>query len=237
MRAVLPWLRSYTLAGVCKALQRLQIKSKAGRLHLHSPDRAYLTKIKWIRRAAALAEQYPHKVSLLYADEFSFYRQPYTGGGVYYPQGEEPTSPMYAGYNTRHRVGATLDAHTGKVVWVDGDVVGVQALCKLLEKVRLSYAEQHSIFIVWDNWHVHYQRDVAAKAWELNIQLLWLPTYAPWTNPIEKLWRWLKQTHIRNHRFAGQFPTLVDRVRQFLDSFEHGSHQLLRYVGLPPAIT
>ena len=29
------------------------------------------------------------------------------------------------------------------------------------------------------------------------IEPVWLPTYAPWLNPIEKLWRWLRQ-EVRN---------------------------------------
>jgi transposase len=225
---------------VCKALQRLGIKRKQGRLHLHSPDRAYLTKLGWIERASALAGQHPDTVSLLYADEWSFYRRPPTAGaGVYYPRAEEPTCQMYPGYNTYHRVGAALDAYTGRVVWLDDEVVGVKALCRLLSKIRERYGPERTIFLVWDNWHVHYQREVAAKASELGIQLLWLPTYAPWTNPIEKMWRWLTQTHIRNHSLSGQFDTLVHRVRSFLERFEHGSAELLRYVGLesPSPIT
>ena len=127
-----------------------------------------------------------------------------------------------------------MDAYTGKVVWVDDKVVGVRALCLLLERVRQAYGEEQTIFLVWDNWHVHYQKEVAAKAYELKIQLLWLPTYAPWTNPIEKMWRWLKQEHIHNHQLAAQFDILKERVRLFLNAFASGSTELLRYVGLLP---
>lgn len=233
LRAAFSWLARYSLAGVSKALKRLKVKHKQGRLHLHSPDEAYLIKIEWIRRAVELAQHNREEVSLLYADELTFYRQPVlAGGGVLYSSGrdEEPTYPVPAGYNTRHRLGAAMDANTGKVVWVEGKIVGTKALCQLLEKVRAAYGKEHTIFIVWDNWHVHYQAEVAAKAARLNIHLLWLPTYAPWTNPIEKLWRWLKQTHLRNHRLAGEFDTLKEKVSTFLDRFADGSSDLLRYV-------
>lgn len=46
----MPWLRSYSLPGVCKALQRLKVKRKQGRLSVHSPDADYLTKMRWIDR-------------------------------------------------------------------------------------------------------------------------------------------------------------------------------------------
>ena len=235
LRAVLPALHGYSLLGVCKALRRLGIKRKQGRLCVHSPDTAYSIKIRWIQRACQQATMHPHKVVVLYADELSFYRRPeLAGGGLYYPKGEEPIFPVAASYNTRHRVGAALDMLTGKVVWVEGKIVGVDALCQLLTKVRQAYGEEVTIFIVWDNWHIHYQREVAAKASELNIQLLWLPTYAPWTNPIEKLWRWLKQSVLHNHRLAEQFDLLKEQVRTFLSRFADGSTELLRYVGLLP---
>ena len=75
--------------------------------------------------------------------------------------------PSY-NYNTRHRVGSALDAITGRVVWVDDDdddkVVGVEALCLLLAKVRRCYGEERRIFLIWDNWHVHYQEKVGSHS-------------------------------------------------------------------------
>lgn len=231
----LPFLKDYTLPGICLALKRLGVKRKQGRVHVHSPDPSYLIKMRWIHRAWQLAKTQPDKVSLLYADELSFYKRPtLSGGGTFYPRGEEPTFEQVASYNTRHRVGAALDAITGRVVWVDDKVVGVEALCLLLSKIRQTYGEDRTILLVWDNWHIHYQEKVAATATEMGIGLLWLPTYAPWTNPIEKMWRWLKQEHLHNHHLATEFDTLKERVRQFLERFAQGSDQLLRYVGLSP---
>jgi hypothetical protein len=59
-----------------------------------------------------------------------------------------------------------------------------------------------------------------------------IPTYAPWLNPIEKLWRWLRQDVLRLHQWADDWPMLLSQVHAFLDQFAHGSRDLLRYVGL-----
>jgi hypothetical protein len=64
------------------------------------------------------------------------------------------------------------------------------------------------------------------------IEPVWLPTYAPWLNPIEKLWRWLRQDVLKMHRLAAHWSELRKRVNTFLDQFAEGSADLLRYVGL-----
>jgi hypothetical protein len=51
-------------------------------------------------------------------------------------------------------------------------------------------------------------------------------------NPIEKLWRWLRQDVLKLHRLAEDWQKVRGRVRGFLDQFAHGSQRLLEYVGL-----
>lgn len=72
----------------------------------------------------------------------------------------------------------------------------------------------------------------AAKQAPLPIQIVQLPTYASWCNPIEKLWRKLKQEVMHLHRWAADLPQLRDRIRAFLAGYADGSLELLRYVGL-----
>jgi hypothetical protein len=59
-----------------------------------------------------------------------------------------------------------------------------------------------------------------------------LPTYASWANPIEKLWRWVKQDILHLHPWADDLPELRAQVTGFLDQFRPESEDLLRYVGL-----
>jgi len=53
-------------------------------------------------------------------------------------------------------------------------------------------------------------------------------------NPVEKLWRWLKQNVLHLHRLSGDWPALRQHVADALDQFKDGSPYLLRYVGLLP---
>ena len=64
------------------------------------------------------------------------------------------------------------------------------------------------------------------------LEPVWLPTYAPWLNPIEKLWRWLRQDVLKLIHLTDDWRTLRARVNAFLDRFASGSQALLRYTGL-----
>ena len=75
----------------------------------------------------------------------------------------------------------------------------------------------------------------ASRKWgnlHLLIQLVPLPTYASWCNPIEKLWR--KVWHEQLHCLAGDLAKLREVVDTALTNFVEGSEELLLYVGLNP---
>ena len=96
-----------------------------------------------------------------------------------------------------------------------------------------AYPHARRIYVVQDNWSIHTHPEVlAALAGLPQITPVWLPTYAPWLNPIEKLWRWLRADVLKLHRLADAWAALRQRVNAFLDQFAAGSHALLRYVGL-----
>ena len=59
-----------------------------------------------------------------------------------------------------------------------------------------------------------------------------MPTYSPWLNPIEKLWRWLRQDVLKMHPLVEHFKELRQRVNSFLNQFDDGAEELLNYVGL-----
>jgi transposase len=73
-----------------------------------------------------------------------------------------------------------------------------------------------------------------AKHEKLPIKILQLPTYASWANPIEKLWRWVRQSVLHLHRLSDDWDELKQHIRDFILAFRKGSNELLRYVGLLP---
>ncbi len=84
-----------------------------------------------------------------------------------------------------------------------------------------------------DTWspHPHEEGREALRA-RPPLEPVWLPTSAPWLNPIEKRGRWLRAAVLKVHRRAGPWEALRARVKAFLDQVAPGSPALLRYGGL-----
>jgi hypothetical protein len=223
---------------------------------VRSPDPDYRAKLDQVAACRAKAEAAPSGAALLYLDEVTYYRQPSLAAGYAAARSTEPHAERSHRSNTATRVIAALNAHTGQVVALQARQIGVAELIRFYRKLIATYPGRR-LYVVQDNWPTHFHPDVLAAlerqttpfplrtppSWpsepspraarlDLPIQLVPLPTYAPWANPVEKLWRWLKQDVLHLHRHADDLPTLRALVLEFLQRFERGSPELLRYVGL-----
>lgn len=131
-------------------------------------------------------------------------------------------------------------------------------------EVAAAYPQAERIDVILDNWPVHFHPDLlvalqpqacpfpfprppnwpeapsaaAIRKWgdlRLPIRLVPLPTYASWLNPIEKLWRWLRQEVVHLHPWADDLPALHAAADAFFARFaanDAAGHDPLRYVGL-----
>jgi transposase len=234
IRQAVDELREHSLMTVQRLLVKLNLRYKRGRRYVHSPDPDYDRKLSAIAQVRAQVQADPARYVLLYEDEFSYYRRPSVAQGYALGGSDAPRALQGWGSNTRRRIAALLNAMTGTVLFEHRSRCGRAALIALFAQAQQAYPQADRIFIVLDNWSVHFHPEVLSSLRESCVELLPLPTYAPWTNPIEKLWHWLYKDLLSLHPFAHDWLQLQHRVSAWLDQFRFGSLDLLRYVGLYP---
>lgn len=230
IRATFDWLGNYTLSGVWRYLQRWDLRLRSARVQQFSPDPAYADKVRDLNMALWEARRYPDTVVAVFLDQMGFARWPEPAADW---AAVTPVADRHGSKQGLWRTMGALNALTGQVTYVDGYIVGRQKVIDCYKQLVQAYPQAERIYAIQDNWSIHKHPDVleALEQWP-QIEPVWLPTYAPWLNPIEKLWRWLKQDVLKLHRLAEDWQAVRDRVRQFLGQFAHGSQRLLEYVGL-----
>lgn len=231
LRTAMDALADYSISGLSRLVQRAGLRQKRGRMHVHSPDPDYVGKAAAVAQALTEARQHPETVTLLYQDEAGLFRQP-SLAPTWAAIGREPTATRSHHANAQHRICGALDAITGQVHWWAGDRTSVAVVRRFLADLRTHYGPHRRLILVWDNWLVHRHDAVLAMAKQQAIEVRFLPTYAPWLNPIEKLWRWLKQEVVHGHRFAEDWRHLKAAIAAFLNRFQQASPELIRYTGL-----
>jgi hypothetical protein len=249
-------IRVRTVPGMCQIIRRLKVSRKRARYHVHSPDPGYVEKLRAVRVNLLNGGPNPDGLVFLFEDEFTLYRHP-SLASTYERIGKlQPLAELGWKSNYTWRIAAGLNAWTGQVTYEQARYMDVAHLTRLYQKLAHTYPGS-DITVVEDNWPVHYHEDLLAALqsqsfpwgihrpgnWKpeprrrvqhlnLPIRLLFLPTYASWTNPIEKLWRLLKQEVLHLHRYADDWAGLKLRVWSFMDQFAQPSQELLRYIGL-----
>jgi len=230
IRASIEWLTTYTLSGVWRVLQSCGLGLHTSCARLFSPDPEYASKVRRLHRCLRDAARHPDTVVALFLDEFGYQRWP----EVAPTWGVETAVAQRAGNNQQWRTIGALNALTGQVNYLDGYIVGRQQVIKFYSLLDRAYPKTvNLIYVIQDNWNIHSHPDVLTALEDSpRLKPVWLPIYAPWLNPIEKLWRWLRQDILKMHRWVEDWPQVKQRVHDFLDQFAPGSSALLRYVGL-----
>lgn len=255
-----PWLKGLSIPTVHRTLRRLGISYKRGRSYVHSPDAEYTQKLACVQQALETVKENRETHVAFYQDEFAFRLQPRLAKDWTQTASKKPLAHQTLDSDEVCYGMGALNAYTGDLVYQQTDAATVLETHALYSKICQRYPKAERIYLIQDNRPVHLHPNLLAallpqtssfqkplppswvgkfskkigKLAQLPIEVLQLPTYASWTNPIEKLWRWVRQAVLHLHRLAEDWQTLQQRVMTFMEQFQGGSKQLLRYVGLLP---
>ncbi|MCH8292780.1 transposase [Candidatus Poribacteria bacterium] len=128
----------------------------------------------------------------------------YLLGGVVYPTGEG----LYQIFDRKR----TMEVQSY-----------LQTLCEMLD--------EYFIFLIWDNASTH-TTDMLCPffdAYAQQIYPVFLPTYSPWLNKIERLWRQMRADVTRNSFFA----SIADTCQTVIDWLGNVSyHKFMSLMGI-----
>jgi len=120
----------------------------------------------------------------------------------------------------RYSVLGALDAVTRRLIRVSTTGgVGAAAVCDLLRAVAAA-GRGWPVTLVLDNARYQHTAEVKALARALRIELLYLPSYSPNLNLIERLWRFVKKEALasRYRPTFAEFRSAIDDCLDHLDT-------------------
>jgi putative transposase len=179
-------------------LQSLGWRWKRAKLVAKDNDPERISKLARIR---FVWENLRAREVLLFADELDIHLLPKVGY-PWMPQGQQ-VEVMTPGKNEKHYLASGWDIRTGVVHPCFGARKTNQLFRDLLDTIHLRYPARHydRIYVVVDNYRIHKAKPV--RDWLVahpRFELLWLPTYCPRANPIERIFGDIHDKVTRNHK-------------------------------------
>jgi len=135
------------------------------------------------------------------------------------------------GVPKRHYGLGAVNYHTGETVVLFRRRKRRREVAELLEAL----VEKHptgTIFVAWDNADTHQDDEIEAivRGAAGRLVLLYLPTYSPWLNPIEMLWRHFRRVVTHGELFQ-TVAALLQAAREFFDRYNRVPQQVLSLIG------
>jgi len=124
----------------------------------------------------------------------------------------------------RFNVLGAVDALTKEIITVVNETtVNADTVCQLLRKLA-AHVTEGAITVVLDNARYQKCAVVQAYAAALGIELLYLPSYSPHLNLIERLWRFVRKECLYSHYYA-TFPEFRTALEYCLAT-AHRDHRI-----------
>jgi transposase len=117
----------------------------------------------------------------------------------------------------RHNVLGAFNAVTHELITVKNDAyVNSTTVMELIKDIRSRYKGQ-KITVVMDNASYQRCKAVMGCAQKYDVELLFLPSYSPNLNLIERLWKFVKKT-VLNNRYYGDFISFKEGIEYCLEN-------------------
>lgn len=89
-----------------------------------------------------------------------------------------------------------------KVLVQEDEMLNAEATISFLRKIEEAYPTKTKIHIFCDNARYYHNKSVTKYLKDSKIKLHFLPPYSPNLNPIERLWKWMKERVLYNTYYS-----------------------------------
>jgi putative transposase len=168
-----------------------------------------------------------------YADEFNVSWLP-TLRAMWSPLGQQVMIPTPRQPYKRYGLGA-VNYHTGGTVVLFRQHKRRREVAELLQAL-LDQHPTETVYVAWDNSSTHENDEVEAvvRAAAGRLVLLYLPTYSPWLNPIEMLWRQFRR-EVTHCELFESVKALLQAAQAFVDQCNACPMRVLSIIGALPS--
>ncbi len=149
------------------------------------------------------------------------------------PVGQQVMIPTPRQPYKRYGLGA-VNYHTGKTVVLFRRRKRRLEIAELLQALLVKHPEGN-VYVAWDNSNTHEDNEVeeVLRAASGRLILLYLPTYSPWLNPIEMLWRHFRREVTHCELFVS-VKDLIAAAQDFFDRYNTHPERVLSVIGATP---
>ena len=150
------------------------------------------------------------------------------------PKGRQVMIQTPAQPKKRYGIGA-VDYHSGETVVLVRRRKRRREIAELLEAL-LEKHPKGRVYVAWDNCNTHQDEEIEAllRGAAGRLVLLYLPTYSPWLNPIEMLWRHFRR-EVTHCEIFESVKALIGATYEFFERHNRTPWPTLSIIGSNPA--
>ena len=150
------------------------------------------------------------------------------------PKGQQVMIPA-PGQTKKHYGIGGVNYHSGESVVLVRRRKRRKEIAEFLEALLHKHPDE-TIYVAWDNANTHQDDEVEAvvRGAAGRLVLLYLPTYSPWLNPIEMLWRYFRR-EVTHCELFESIKALIKATHDFFESCNQQPQTVLSVIGALPS--
>jgi transposase len=130
----------------------------------------------------------------------------------------------------RININGFYNAETQEIIWQEDEKLNKESTISFFKKVESFYKDKSRVYLIVDNAKYYRNKDVLEYIDGSKLELIFLPTYSPNLNLIERLWKLLRKKVI-NNKYYEKFKDFRNAIYDFFDSAKYMKPELLSFIG------